>query len=349
MTTATTTESTNQIETVVKAQGLIGTVAQSLIDKLVPLVADAGEVVREAEGVIVTDATQVSEIKRSRALRLKLKDIRVAVEKVRKAEKEESLRVGQRIDAVANHVKGLIEPTEARLQEQEDFAERQEAARKVKLASERSAVLVPFGIDPAIYGDLGGMATAAWDTALSGVKAAHEARIAREAKEAEERAAAERLRQEELAKAQAEAAQLRQEAEAREAAAKVERERVEAERAAERAKAEADRKAVEAKARKEREAAEAVAKKEREDREVAEAKLKAEKDAAEKRAAAERKAALAAALAPEKIKLKVMAALVRQLPAPEMDTPKGKAALAEVLAKAEAFAKWIETQAESLS
>lgn len=59
-------------------------------------------------------------------------------------------------------------------------------------------------------------------------------------------------------------------------------------------------------------------------------------------------AALKAALAPEKIKIRVLAEYVRLAPKPTMTTEQGGKVLADVLAKAESFAQWIEKQAETL-
>lgn len=344
-----TTAVDNPLATIISKVGIDSAKAQPTIDTLSPFVAEAGDLVRESASIVVTDATQVTEIKAARSMRLKLKDIRVRAEKARKSLKEDALKTGQFIDACANWLKDKIEPEESRLEEQEKFAERKEAERKAAVSCERRGLLVPLGIDPSIYSDLGGMAESQWVSVLSAAQTAYAERIERECKEAEERAKAERVRQQELANARAEADRLRKEAEAREAEAKAERERVEAERRAEREKAEAERKAIEEKARKEREAAEAVARKEREAREALEAKAAAERAAAEKRAKAEAKAAKAAELAPEKIKIRVIAEQVRRLAMPNMTTPEGVSVLADVKAKSESFAKWIDAQAETLA
>ncbi len=55
-----------------------------------------------------------------------------------------------------------------------------------------------------------------------------------------------------------------------------------------------------------------------------------------------------AAAAPDKAKLKAIAASVRKLEVPTVTTPEGEAVLAEIKAKIEGFAKWIEAQTEKL-
>lgn len=237
----------------------------------------------------VTSVDQKREMKLARESRLALREIRCDAEKTRKRLKEDSVRSGKAIDGIANVIKALIEPIEEHLLEQETFAERAEAARKLALRDARTETLRALDADPSVYADLGAMAAEAWATALANAQAAHDSRIeaARQAEAVRveaERIAAEKREAARLEAIRAEAeraereraaaeenARLRREAAEREEAAKVERSRIEAERAAERAKAKAEADALEAAARVEREAAARVA-----------AQAKAERDAAEK-------------------------------------------------------------------
>jgi hypothetical protein len=120
-----------------------------------------------------------------------------------------------------------------------------------------------------------------------------------------------------------------------------------------------EREALEAKAKAEREAAErelarikaeqeAAAKAEREAREKLERELAAKKAEEEAKAKAEAAAVKKAAAAPDKTKLRTIADAVRKLDVPTVSTPEGSAVLAEIKAKIEAFAKWIEAQTEKL-
>lgn len=272
-----------QLAKAIQSSALAAVDATTLREAFGPFFEKAANELTASRAIVVTDPTQVTEIKKSRAARLQLRDIRIAAEKTRKALKEDSLRKGKAIDGIYNVLALEIEPEERRLEEQEKIAERMEAERKAKLANERAEALRPYA-DPTHIA-LGDMTQAAFDQMLNGAKAAHEARIEAERKAAEEAAAKEQARREEEARIRSENERLRKEAQEREAAA-----------AAERAKLEAERREAERKAREEREAAERAAKQERErieaearrQREEAEAKARAEREAAEAKARKER-------------------------------------------------------------
>lgn len=80
---------------------------------------------QSAAKIIVTSGTQIEDIKAARDGRLILRDKRIAIEKRRKELKEQSLREGKAIDAVAKYLTGLIEPIEKYLDDQEHFTENQ--------------------------------------------------------------------------------------------------------------------------------------------------------------------------------------------------------------------------------
>jgi hypothetical protein len=247
-----------QLAKAIQSSSLAAADANTLREAFGPFFEKAANELAASRAITVTDPTQVTEIKKSRAARLQLREIRIAAEKTRKVLKEDSLRKGKAIDGIYNVLVLDIEPEERRLEEQEKIAERMEAERKAKIASERIEALRPFA-DPTHY-MLGDMAQPAFDALLAGAKAAHEAKIEADQKAAEQAAAAEQARRDEDARVRAENERLRKEAAEREAAAKAEREQIET--AARRQREEA-----EAKARAEREAAEAKARKEREEQE----------------------------------------------------------------------------------
>lgn len=283
-------------------------VALEVIDALSPFVSQAGEIARAAEAINVTDATQVSEIRKARTLRLQIKACRVEADKARKGLKETSLKRSQFIDAAGRHVAALIEPVEERLTAMEEFAERAEAARKAALKTEREAQLKPFGVDTSFY-QLGDMPEAQFIQLLESTRLAHDAKIAAAKKVEEDRIAAEKAREEEEQRIRDENVRLQREAQERETAARAERERLESEAAEQRRTAEEaakkereeaaerlrvaeetarkEREAIEANARAEREAAEATA---RSEREAIEARAKVEREAAEAEARREREA-----------------------------------------------------------
>lgn len=345
MTTA--TEQPSALVKLATECNLAAPIAASIIETYTPILERAGAIAREAEGVIVTDPTQVTEIRKSRELRLKLRAERVAADKARKTLKEESLRRGQFIDAAARHVNALIEPVETRLEEQEKIAERMEAERKARLKAEREEALRPY--EPAThlyqlaemtepqFAELLALKRKAWDDAQAAARKAEE-----------ERAAAERVRAEEEARVRAENERLKREADEREAAARAERERLEAERRAAEEANRREREEAERKAQAEREAAEAKLKAEREAREKAEAEARRVREAEARRRQEGEAAARAAAMAPDKDKVRAIAAAVRALPMPEVSSPEAQEKVRLITEKMAMAAAWIEAQAEAL-
>ncbi len=284
----------------------------------------------------------------AREMRLKLKGVRVASEKARKALKDEVLVYGKAIDGINNLLESKITPIEERLDAIEKAEAIAAAERKAALKVKREADLKPYGINTEFY-PLGEMDDATFDGLLANTKLAHETRAEQARKAEEERKAAEakaeaervaaaakaeadrveaaRIAAENAEKQRLENERLKKEAEEREAAAKVERERVEAERVA--AKKKADEAAAKAAAelaetkRKADEAAAAAAEVARKERQAAELKAAAEraeiqrkadeaaKAAAKARAAAEAKAAAERA-AREKLEADIAAAKAAQ-------------------------------------
>ena len=291
--------------------------AAPIIEAFRPHFADAQALIAEAGTVTVTDPTQVSAMKRSRELRLSLKDVRVAAEKSRKTLKEESLRMGKAIDGMNNVLLAAIVPVEQRLQEQEDFAVRIEQKRMADLAEARRAMLAPYTQDTSAY-NLVLMSESVFADTLNGLKLAHEKRIEEARKAEEARVEAEKLRAAEDARVRAENECLKREAEVREAAARIEREAAEAARKAAEAKAAAERKAIEDKARKERESAGAKLRTEREAREKLEREARIKADAEAKIKADAEKARKKAERAPDAEKLRVFANALLAIPLPEV-------------------------------
>lgn len=322
---------------VVEQNGIAPTNARTLIETFEPYFGKADELCAAAAGVRVTDATQVSEIKKSRELRLALKAVRVEAEKSRKALKEDSLRMGKAIDGINNVLLLQIEPVEKHLEDQEKFAERAEAARKDALRQARAEALAPYYVADLSAYSLGDMSEAAFAQLLEGSRLAYEAQVRAKEKAEADRIAAEEARKAEEARIRAENERLQQEKEAAEAEARKER-----------AAAEKKAKEAEEKARKEREAIEAEARKEREARERIEAENRARQEAEAKRVAAEAAAKKKAAAAPDKVKLGEMAKSVRALQWPKLASPEAQAVAIEADRRLGALAGWIEEQAARL-
>ncbi|OPZ32272.1 MAG: hypothetical protein BWY98_01358 [Tenericutes bacterium ADurb.BinA155] len=323
-----------------------------------------------ADSALALDPENAASCKMARVARLELRGVRIEIEKKRKELGDNYLRKTQAINAAAKELKELIEPYEAKLLEIEEHAERVESERKRVLTQERTAALV--AVNGSLTGlNLGDLPEEQWAEMLAGAKLVHEAKLAEAAKIEAERIAKEKADAEERERIRIENEKLKSEAEAREKQlaeeraeaerkakeaaekARKEREAIEAKAKAEREEAEkkaaAERAEIEAKARAEREAAEAKAKAEREAREKLEAEKKAREEAEAKAQAEREKAARKAAAAPDAEKIKSFAETVRALKLPGFSTEAGKLTAAEVAAKVESFAKWIETKAEELS
>jgi len=272
-----------ELAKVVRENTLPANIAQSMIEGYSPLFATAGELCREAESVKVTDATQVSEMKKSRELRLSLRRVRIDAEKVRRSLKDEALRTGKAIDGAYKALEAAIDPVESRLEQQEKFAEIAEAKRKADLVVVRTAQLRTFGVDDATAGvfNLGDMNEQQFAALLANTKAGYEAKVAAEAKAKADAEEATRKRAEEEARIREENRRLAQEAAEKEAELKKQREAAEAQRREAEAKAKAD-------AAKAQEALNAERERSRKEREAAEAKARKEREAAEEQARIER-------------------------------------------------------------
>lgn len=127
----------NKLQVIVSSSGLEPAEGEIIINKFSDYEAMALDWETKAKSIVVTDETQVAEMKMAREGRLFLAQKRIAIEKTRKELKEQSLRKGQAIDAIAKFLTSLIEPTEKYLKEQEDFVEikkkAEEEAKRLEL------------------------------------------------------------------------------------------------------------------------------------------------------------------------------------------------------------------------
>lgn len=190
-----TVEKTNQLVEVVDQSGLEVQTAKSLKENFLPFFEQAEEWKKKSEELIVTDVSQVREMKMAREARLALKDIRVNADKTRKALKEDSLRYGKAVQGVYNVIEYLIVPIEKHLEEQEKFAEIQEAKQKAELKSKREMDLMPYSEFVPFGLDLENMSDEDFQKTLNGAKLQLQAKV-----DAEKKAEAERLENDRLDK-----------------------------------------------------------------------------------------------------------------------------------------------------
>ena len=109
-----------------------------------------GELIVGEKAIRVTSVDQKEDMLKAKEQRLALKRARTTVENKRKELKEESLKTGRAIDAVARFVKTTIEPAEKYLETQEKFAELKAAAEKAERLAARTSAISKF-TDPGMY------------------------------------------------------------------------------------------------------------------------------------------------------------------------------------------------------
>ena len=127
------------LEVVVQESQLEPAESKTLLEKFGDYEVVAKEWESKAKMIVVTDASQETEIGMAKMALKKFAQMRIDVEKSRKAMKEQSLRKGQAIDAVAKFLVSLIEPIETHLKLQANFVKIQEekAAEEKRLAEEK--------------------------------------------------------------------------------------------------------------------------------------------------------------------------------------------------------------------
>lgn len=330
---------------------------------------DAEDIAAKAADLKITRMDDAVGMALARDFRLGLRQVRLATEKRRVELVEGMTKETRRINAVAKAVKDFIEPLEARLLEQEQFADREKTRIMEQLRAKRAAEIAPYLTQP-MTADLALMEEDIYAATLQDAKDLQALRIAREKGAAEAAAAQAKAEAEERERMRAENVRLKAEAaekerlwQEKEAARLAEVRAAEKAAAAERAQAQAalqaEREAGEARLeaqrleaaaikaesdaviRRQREAAAAEARRIEEENA---ARMRAEEKAREKEEAAIR----AKAAAPDKEKLLAFAAAVAALTVPAAASPAGQAVAAEVAAKVASFARWITTQAETL-
>lgn len=246
-----------------------------------------------AESIVITDESQLPEMKKARELRLEIRGKRTAVEKIRKELKDESLRYGRAVDGVAKTIMEAMSSIESDLTEKERFAEIQQEKREKEIESSRFALLSELG-EYSFLTDLGKWTEDRFNAYLDDQKALVAVRREQERKAAEEEAA--RLNEAKL---------LREENERIQAEAKAEAARLHAELDAER------KRVVEIERQRSLEEAQARAAKAADEEAVRKAEAK--------RLAEEKKAAAA----PDKEKLLAFAASLSGIEIPTMSTEDG--------------------------
>lgn len=200
-----------QLTVILDEQGVSAENQKTLVESFGGPFVEAGEILANYQDIKVTDVTQVKEMSEAREKRLALRQARITVEHKRKELKEDSLKTGRAIDAVARYVKEQIEPAEKYLEEQEKFKELKEAAEVAKRLAARTEAIAKF-TDPAMY-SLETMEEETFQQLLIKLDREASEKAEAERKEAEEKLAAEQAERERQAKIAEENKRLQKEAE----------------------------------------------------------------------------------------------------------------------------------------
>jgi len=173
----------NQLLKVITDSKVEQSTALGLQNAFLPFYADLQKWSEKAKTLVVTDASQVREMKMAREGRLALRDIRVAANKKRIALKEDSTRYGKAVQSVYNLIDDLCTPAEKHLEEQEKFVEIQEENRKAELKKVRTAELLPYAefVAPGSSVDLGEYTESEYSNIFTSCKELLENKIAEEA------------------------------------------------------------------------------------------------------------------------------------------------------------------------
>jgi hypothetical protein len=182
-------ENKNPVELVeiVKESGIEQAQATPLINKFGDFYNQAISLTAESKGIVIKDISQVEDMKKSRAFRLKLKSIRNDADKIRIAMKEPFLRGANAVQAAYNGVEKITKEEEKRLEEQEKYIERLEQKRIDELEKSRKELLSQYCDNVDVYSNLGQLAEDGFNELVRINKVAHEAKIAAEKKAEEER------------------------------------------------------------------------------------------------------------------------------------------------------------------
>lgn len=181
----TTTEKSTQLTILLDKSGLQKETILMLKEKFQPFFDQSEEWLTKAKALVITDVSQVKEMKQAREARIALKDIRVPADKTRAMLKKDALLYNSVVQDIYNTWVAPVEEAEAHLLEQENFKKVQEEKQKVALKAEREEKLAPYLADVSIY-PLGDISEDAFQQLFNGSKLAFEKKIEDDKKAAEQ-------------------------------------------------------------------------------------------------------------------------------------------------------------------
>ena len=333
----------SDLQVIIKESGLEKTKADFILEKFKGYFSIVSEWEIKAKSIVVVDEKQTAEMGMARVGRLFLRDKRTDIEKARKELKEQSLREGKAIDGIANVLKGLIQPIEKYLDEQEHFVEVREEKRKEERKKERVKEVLSLGLEPDMY-DLKNASEENYQSLIIGRKLEIQKKIDEEKRAEEER----KKEVEEQKRIRLENERLKKEAELKEKQLARERAEAEAERKKIEEKNMQERNAQIAKAKEEHDKIEKQLAKEKEAKENLEREyqLKVEAEEATRRQLEEEEEQKQQA--PDKEKLLSLLRQLQDIVIPELRNNKAKHVLSEVLIKITHVIEYIETETKKL-
>jgi DNA repair exonuclease SbcCD ATPase subunit len=330
-----TVKENSELVKAIEAAGVSASTSETLLVSFGGHFCDMQEATSKAANIVVTDENQTAAMKAAKVARLEIKKVRTATEATRKMVKEDALRFGKAVDAVAGMIRVECEKVETRLEECETYAERAEIKRSEVRRIDRATALMPFGTDTR-YHDLGGMSDDAWNNLYTREREAFEGRQAKAKADAEAAAAAEAERRANELRLVKENAKLKAEAAERELKARAEREAHEAEMREERAKIDA-----------ERAEADRIMQEAKEAQAATEAAERAQAAAEQAKQEAEERAARALEDAPDAAKLRDVAERLRAFEFPAVG-PRAVSVVARIREANVKAAAWVDQMAAVL-
>ncbi len=238
---------TNELINTIGTSGVEQQTSDFLKEKFMNFFLTANEWKDKVQAIVVTDESQITEMKQAREARLALRAVRIEADKTRKALKEDSLRYGKAVQSVYNLIEGVISPLEEHCEKQEKFIEIQQEKSKDELRRKREWQIAGYEHHVPYGSDLGTMNDIEFDNLLKfiefNIQKEKEQAQAAENKAREEAEERERIKAENEALRQQAIAQQQELDRKKAEAEKLERELLEKQRAEEaKAKAEAEAK-----------------------------------------------------------------------------------------------------------
>lgn len=155
-----------------------------LLEVFSPFFEQAKQWEEKAKALVVNSSEEVDKMKDARTARLAIVKVRTSIEKKRLELNEDAKKHTKTVNAIADFLKYLIEPTEEHLLEQERFAQNEALKKEQELLSKRLGMLEPYSVDTQFM-DLAKMPEETFQNLVENSRLLHEAKLKKEAEEKE--------------------------------------------------------------------------------------------------------------------------------------------------------------------